>query len=101
VFCRDVADHLPTIREAVACPYFSDPAMRSGSGQQSATKSSFQWEPSSGPACGYSLATSVGVPSRHSVIFSRSRMRGDRTLLTRSNKAKLMSVTPRITHSFQ
>ncbi|ACZ90539.1 hypothetical protein Sros_7880 [Streptosporangium roseum DSM 43021] len=28
VFFRDAADHLPTTSEAVAWPYFSDPAIR-------------------------------------------------------------------------
>ncbi len=94
VFCREAADHFPTTSEAVACPYFSEPAIRSRSGQQPATRSSFQRAPSNGPACGYSLVISAGVSSRHSVIFPRSRMRGDSTFPTRSNSAKLMRVTP-------
>ena len=52
VFCREAADHLPTISDAVAWPYFSDPAIRSRSGQQSPMRASFQRAPSSGPACG-------------------------------------------------
>jgi hypothetical protein len=52
VFCRDAADHFPTISDAVACPYFSDPPIRSKSGQQSLIRSSFQRAASSGPACG-------------------------------------------------
>ncbi|MFC0553332.1 hypothetical protein ACFFHJ_20770 [Planotetraspora thailandica] len=31
VFCREAADHLPTISKAVAWPYISDPAIRSRS----------------------------------------------------------------------
>jgi hypothetical protein len=31
VFCRDAADHFPTINDAVASPNFSDPAIRSRS----------------------------------------------------------------------
>ncbi|MFB4294626.1 hypothetical protein ACBI99_43795 [Nonomuraea sp. ATR24] len=42
VFCREATDHLPTTSEAVACPHFSDPAMRSRSGQHSVMRSSFQ-----------------------------------------------------------
>jgi len=52
VVCRDAADHLPTISDAEACPYFSDPPIRSKSGQQSLIRSSFQRAASSGPACG-------------------------------------------------
>ena len=52
VFCRDAADHFPTISDADACPYFSDPPIRSRSGQQSLIRSSFHRAASSGPACG-------------------------------------------------
>ncbi|WSG16620.1 hypothetical protein OIE66_06855 [Nonomuraea sp. NBC_01738] len=52
VFCREAADQLPPISEAVAWPHFSDPAIRSRSGRQPATRSSSQRAPSSGPACG-------------------------------------------------
>jgi hypothetical protein len=41
VFCREAADHFPTISDAEACPYFSDPPIRSKSGQQSLIRSSF------------------------------------------------------------
>jgi hypothetical protein len=84
VFCRDAADHFPTISDAVACPYFSDPAMRA----------SFQRAPSNGQACGYAFLISVGVSSRTRVTRVRSRILGVRALPTRSNSAKLISVAP-------
>jgi hypothetical protein len=79
VFCREAADHFPTARDAVACPYFSDPAGRSRSGQQASTRFSFRRADSSGPACGYGVAIAAGVSSRIIVIFPRSRTRGDST----------------------
>lgn len=51
-FCRDAADHFPTISDADPCPSFSDPPIRSRSGQQSLIRSSFHRATSSGPACG-------------------------------------------------
>jgi hypothetical protein len=94
VFCRDAADHFPTISDAVASPNFNDPAIRNRSGQQSTMRSALRRVLSSGPACGYRALTALGVSSRHMVIFPRSRIRGVNAFPTRSNRAKLISVTP-------
>jgi hypothetical protein len=82
VFCRDTTDDLPTTSDAVARPYFSEPAIRSRSSQQPATRSSFHRADSSGPACGYRSPIPVGVPARTSVILPRSRIRGDSIIPT-------------------
>ena len=94
VFCREAADHFPTISDAVACPNFSDPAIRSRSSQQETIRSSSSRAVSSEPACGKRAAMFRGAPVRHSVIFPRSRMRGDSSRPTRSNRAKFTRVTP-------
>ena len=62
VFCRDAADHFPTISDAVASPNFNDPAIRNRSDQQSTIRSAFSRVLSSAPACGYRALTTQASP---------------------------------------
>jgi hypothetical protein len=52
VFCRSARDSLPTISDAVTCPYFSDAATRSISSQFSAISMVLSRRVNSGPATG-------------------------------------------------
>src|SRR5512144_605116 len=75
-FCRSARDSLPTSREAVACPNFSEAARRSSSSQCWAIRWVFSRRVSSGPAVGQVLQTCWRGAARYRVIFPRSRIRG-------------------------
>jgi hypothetical protein len=71
-FCRSEADSLPTSKEAVAWPNFSEPARRSRSSQCSVISAVSSRRVSSGPTAGYAWVNSAFGPVRWRVIFPRS-----------------------------